>query len=140
MKKKFAHDLEIRSERVLELERALDEARTLRQRRERNEKKKMEFLDQALEQLSHVQRQLVEQNQTLKKEVAIAERKIVFREERIQSLESLLQDIHKRLATTNPQVCQPVLLQIKTANHDTNRIEAERAIFKRPVYERKGLI
>jgi len=85
----------------LELERALDEARTLRQWQGRDLKKKMEFTENALEKLSDVQRQLVEQNQTLKKEVSIAERRIASREERIQSLESLLEDIHKRLTIKN---------------------------------------
>ena len=46
-------------------------------------------------------RQLVEQNSSLKKEVAIAERKLIARNERIQSLESLLQDSQEKLTAAN---------------------------------------
>jgi hypothetical protein len=45
--------------------------------------------------------QLVEQNSSLKKEVAIAERKLTARNERIQSLESLLQDAQEKLISQN---------------------------------------
>jgi len=61
----------------------------------------MAFLERNLEQLTHVQRQLVEQNSGLKKEVAIAERKLIARNERIQSLESLLQDSQEKLTAAN---------------------------------------
>ena len=61
----------------------------------------MAFLERNLEQLTHVQRQLVEQNSSLKKEVAIAERKLIARNERIQSLESLLQDSQEKLTAAN---------------------------------------
>jgi hypothetical protein len=45
--------------------------------------------------------QLVEQNSSLKKEVAIAERKLLARNERIQALEALLQDAQEKLTTQN---------------------------------------
>ena len=61
----------------------------------------MMFLERNLEQLTVVQRQLVEQNSSLKKEVAIAERKLMARNERIQSLESLLQDSQEKLTAAN---------------------------------------
>lgn len=61
----------------------------------------MAFLERNLEQLMHVQRQLVEQNSGLKKEVAIAERKLIARNERIQSLEGLLQDSQEKLTAAN---------------------------------------
>ena len=61
----------------------------------------MIFLERNLEQLTVVQRQLVEQNSSLKKEVAIAERKLIARNERIQSLESLLQDSQEKLTAAN---------------------------------------
>jgi len=61
----------------------------------------MVFLERNLEQLTVVQRQLVEQNSSLKKEVAIAERKLIARNERIQSLESLLQDSQEKLTAAN---------------------------------------
>jgi len=61
----------------------------------------MAFLERNLEQLTVVQRQLVEQNGSLKKEVAIAERKLIARNERIQSLENLLQDSQEKLTAAN---------------------------------------
>ena len=51
--------------------------------------------------LSHFLLQLVDQNSALKKEAGIAERKLLARNERIQNLESLLQDADRRLALQN---------------------------------------
>ena len=48
-----------------------------------------------------MQRQLVEQNTSLKKEVAIAERKLIARNERILSLEGLLADSQEKLTAAN---------------------------------------
>jgi kinesin family protein 5 len=73
----------------------------LRTSNNRAQQKKMMFLERNLEQLTVVQRQLVEQNSGLKKEVAIAERKLIARNERIQSLESLLQDSQEKLTAAN---------------------------------------
>ena len=77
MKKSLMRDLQNRCERVVELEISLDETReqynnVLRSSNNRAQQKKMAFLERNLEQLTHVQRQLVEQNGSLKKEVAIA--------------------------------------------------------------------
>ena len=73
----------------------------LRTSNNRAQQKKMMFLERNLEQLTVVQRQLVEQNSSLKKEVAIAERKLIARNERIQSLEALLQDSQEKLTAAN---------------------------------------
>ncbi len=51
--------------------------------------------------LSHLLLKLVDQNSALKKEAGIAERKLLARNERIQNLESLLQDADRRLALQN---------------------------------------
>jgi hypothetical protein len=72
----------------------------------------MMFLERNLEQLTVVQRQLVEQNSSLKKEVAIAERKLIARNERIQSLESLLQDSQEKLTAANHRYVFPVILHL----------------------------
>lgn len=106
MKKSLMRDLQNRCERVVELEISLDETReqynnVLRASNNRAQQKKMAFLERNLEQLTHVQRQLVEQNGSLKKEVAIAERKLMARNERIMSLEALLQDSQEKLTATN---------------------------------------
>ena len=65
------------------------------------QQKKMAFLERNLEQLTLVQKQLVDQNSTLKKEAGIAERKLLARNERIQNLEALLQDADRRLSVQN---------------------------------------
>ncbi|RYP75716.1 hypothetical protein DL771_002203 [Monosporascus sp. 5C6A] len=106
MKKSLMRDLQNRCERVVELEISLDETReqynnVLRSSNNRAQQKKMAFLERNLEQLTQVQRQLVEQNGALKKEVAIAERKLIARNERISSLESLLQDSQEKLTAAN---------------------------------------
>jgi kinesin family protein 5 len=106
MKKSLMRDLQNRCERVVELEISLDETReqynnVLKSSNNRAQQKKMAFLERNLEQLTHVQRQLVEQNSSLKKEVAIAERKLIARNERIASLESLLQDSQEKLTAAN---------------------------------------
>ncbi|KAK2067799.1 hypothetical protein P8C59_001506 [Phyllachora maydis] len=106
MKKSLMRDLQNRCERVVELEISLDETReqynnVLRSSNNRAQQKKMAFLERNLEQLTQVQRQLVEQNSSLKKEVAIAERKLIARNERIQSLESLLQEAQEKMAQAN---------------------------------------
>lgn len=114
MKKSLMRDLQNRCERVVELEISLDETReqynnVLRSSNNRAQQKKMAFLERNLEQLTQVQRQLVEQNSALKKEVAIAERKLIARNERIQSLESLLQDSQEKMAAANHKYVFPIL-------------------------------
>ena len=106
MKKSLMRDLQNRCERVVELEISLDETReqynnVLRTSNNRAQQKKMAFLERNLEQLTHVQRQLVEQNSSLKKEVAIAERKLSARNERIASLESLLQESQEKMTAAS---------------------------------------
>ena len=106
MKKSLMRDLQNRCERVVELEISLDETReqynnVLRSSNSRAQQKKMAFLERNLEQLTQVQRQLVEQNGSLKKEVAIAERKLIARNDRILSLEALLGDSQEKLTAAN---------------------------------------
>ena len=130
MKKSLMRDLQNRCERVVELEISLDETReqynnVLRSSNNRAQQKKMAFLERNLEQLTHVQRQLVEQNGSLKKEVAIAERKLMARNERILSLEALLQDSQEKLTAANHrQVSFPPTIGDLTNDH-YQRFEAQ---------------
>jgi kinesin family protein 5 len=116
---------------VVVLEIQLDEIKeqynnVIRNSNSKAQQKKMAFLERNLEQLTLVQKQvtlpgdtswkgkprtsavlicfvgqLVDQNSTLKKEAGIAERKLLARNERIQSLEALLQDADRRLSVQN---------------------------------------
>ena len=145
MKKSLMRDLQNRCERVVELEISLDETReqynnVLRSSNNRAQQKKMVFLERNLEQLTHVQRQLVEQNGSLKKEVAIAERKLLARNERIMSLEALLQDSQEKLTAANHRCvldpCFPSLeigevanvcfIQIRSTTHSRQRSPGSR--------------
>ena len=130
MKKSLMRDLQNRCERVVELEISLDETReqynnVLRSSNNRAQQKKMAFLERNLEQLTHVQRQLVEQNGSLKKEVAIAERKLMARNERIMSLEALLQDSQEKLTAANHR-CVPLVKSSRNQlTHFHSRFEAQ---------------
>lgn len=106
MKKSLMRDLQNRCERVVELEISLDSTREqynsiLRSSNSKQQQKKLAFLERNLEQLTMVQRQLVEQNAQLKKEVAIAERKLVARGERIRGLEGLVGESQEKLMQAN---------------------------------------
>ncbi|KAN0061730.1 hypothetical protein ACQY0O_005722 [Thecaphora frezii] len=106
MKKSLMRDLQNRCEKVVELEISLDESKeqynnVVRSSNSKAQQKKMAFLERNLEQLTNVQKQLVEQNSSLKKEVAIAERKLVARNERIQALEQHLMESQEKLALQN---------------------------------------
>lgn len=96
----------VRTLQVVELEIQLDEIKeqynnVIRNSNSKAQQKKMAFLERNLEQLTLVQKQLVDQNSALKKEAGIAERKLLARNERIQNLEALLQDADRRLAVQN---------------------------------------
>lgn len=131
MKKSLMRDLQNRCERVVELEISLDETReqynnVLRSSNNRAQQKKMAFLERNLEQLTHVQRQLVEQNGSLKKEVAIAERKLLARNERIMSLEALLQDSQEKLTGANHRYIPHIRCTEQTADPPLHsRFEAQ---------------
>ncbi|KAL5490500.1 hypothetical protein ACEPAI_5333 [Sanghuangporus weigelae] len=106
VKKSLMRDLQNRCEKVVELEIQLDEIKeqynnVIRNSNSKAQQKKMAFLERNLEQLTLVQKQLVDQNSALKKEAGIAERKLLARNERIQNLEALLQDADRRLAVQN---------------------------------------
>ncbi|EGN95951.1 hypothetical protein SERLA73DRAFT_170395 [Serpula lacrymans var. lacrymans S7.3] len=106
VKKSLMRDLQNRCEKVVELEIQLDEIKeqynnVIRNSNSKAQQKKMAFLERNLEQLTIVQKQLVDQNSTLKKEAGIAERKLLARNERIQNLENLLQDADRRLSVQN---------------------------------------
>jgi len=117
MKKSLMRDLQNRCERVVELEISLDSTReqynnVLRSANSKQQQKKLAFLERNLEQLTLVQRQLVEQNGQLKKEVAIADRKLVARGERIRGLESLLGESQEKLMAANHRYVYFFLLTI----------------------------
>ncbi|KAJ3324447.1 hypothetical protein HDV06_006858 [Boothiomyces sp. JEL0866] len=103
MKKRLMKDLENRCEKVVELEISLDETREqynniLKNSNSKTQQQKMAFLERNLEQLTIVQKQLMEQNATLKKEVAVSERKLATRNERILNLEALLSDSQRKMS------------------------------------------
>ena len=137
MKKSLMRDLQNRCERVVELEISLDETReqynnVLRSSNNRAQQKKMAFLERNLEQLTHVQRQLVEQNGSLKKEVAMAEKKLGARNDRIMSLEALLTDSQEKLTSANHRYVffHPDLVDVYRTILNRDRFEAQLATVK----------
>jgi kinesin family protein 5 len=135
MKKSLMRDLQNRCERVVELEISLDSTReqynsVLRSANSKQQQKKLAFLERNLEQLTQVQRQLVEQNAQLKKEVAIADRKLAARGERIHGLEQLLGESQEKLmqanhryvdSTHSPISNSPLLTQLSQFRSPTHR-------------------
>ncbi|KAG0172689.1 hypothetical protein DFQ28_009667 [Apophysomyces sp. BC1034] len=101
MRKALMRDLQVRCERVVELEFSLEELREqynniLRATSNKAQQKKMNVLERNLEQLTNVQKQLVEQNSALKQEVAASERTLRIREEKIKTLETKLGDSNEK--------------------------------------------
>ncbi|KIS67718.1 Kinesin-1 motor protein [Mycosarcoma maydis] len=128
MKKSLMRDLQNRCEKVVELEISLDESReqynnVVRNSNSKAQQKKMAFLERNLEQLTNVQKQLVEQNSSLKKEVSIAERKLLARNERIQALEQHLMDSQDKLMLQNRKF-EEQLQAVKERLHHANQMRA----------------
>ncbi|KAE9391655.1 kinesin heavy chain [Gymnopus androsaceus JB14] len=128
VKKSLMRDLQNRCEKVVELEIQLDEIKeqynnVIRNSNSKAQQKKMAFLERNLEQLTVVQKQLVDQNSTLKKEAGIAERKLLARNERIQNLEALLQDADRRLSVQN----QKFEAQLQAVKERLDQARAQKA-------------
>ncbi|KAI6166998.1 P-loop containing nucleoside triphosphate hydrolase protein [Pisolithus thermaeus] len=128
VKKSLMRDLSNRCEKVVELEIQLDELKeqynnVIRNSNSKAQQKKMAFLERNLEQLTLVQKQLVDQNSALKKEAGIAERKLMARNERIQNLEALLQDADRRLAIQN----QKFEAQLQSVKERLEQARAQKA-------------
>ncbi|KAF9532998.1 kinesin heavy chain [Crepidotus variabilis] len=134
VKKSLMRDLQNRCEKVVELEIQLDEIKeqynnVIRNSNNKAQQKKMAFLERNLEQLTLVQKQLVDQNSTLKKEAGIAERKLLARNERIQNLEALLQDADRRLSVQN----QKFETQLQAVKERLDQARAQKAVASSPL-------
>ncbi|KAG5638377.1 hypothetical protein H0H81_000388 [Sphagnurus paluster] len=134
VKKSLMRDLQNRCEKVVELEIQLDEIKeqynnVIRNSNSKAQQKKMAFLERNLEQLTLVQKQLVDQNSSLKKEAGIAERKLLARNERIQNLEALLQDADRRLSIQN----QKFEAQLQAVKERLDQARAQKAATTSPL-------
>ncbi|WRT66891.1 uncharacterized protein IL334_003854 [Kwoniella shivajii] len=122
VKKSLMKDLQNRCEKVVELEMQLDEVREqyktiARSANSRAQQRRLEFLEHNLEQLNVVQKQLVEQNSSLKKEIADAQRKLMSRNDRIQNLEAALNNADQRLTQKTMKYDQQIqMLRSKLAD------------------------
>ncbi|KAJ2358258.1 hypothetical protein GGF43_000931, partial [Coemansia sp. RSA 2618] len=100
MRKSLMRDVQNRCEKIIELEMALDEARSQNaqlNRRNPNQPQRMQLLEKNVAQLTLMQKELVVQNTDLKKQVALCDRKLVARTERITYLETRLQDSNNQV-------------------------------------------
>ena len=92
LKERLMEGLRERSERVVDLEMELeamqDEYRVLLRNMDfGTQQRKMAVIERRLEQLMGVQQRLIEQNATLKRDVALAEKRLASRADTIEELE-----------------------------------------------------
>ncbi|KAJ2334618.1 hypothetical protein GGI00_001768 [Coemansia sp. RSA 2681] len=97
MRKSLMRDVQNRCEKIIELEMALDESRShvdqlSRRANNPGQPQRMQLLEKNVAQLTLIQKELVVQNTELKKQVALLERKLQARTERINYLEGRLED------------------------------------------------
>jgi len=102
LKTSLLRDLQNRCEKVIDLEMLLDEAREqyeqlLKKSSNKSLQKRNMFLERNLEQLTRVHQQLVNQNNALRLEKKVSEKKLAARNERIRGLEVLLQSAQEKL-------------------------------------------
>lgn len=131
MKNALMKDLQDRCERVVELEISLDQAReqynvAMRDGNNKQQQKKMGLLQRNLEQLTQVQRQLMEQNTVLKKDVGMAHKILEARNDRIQNLELALRDSQVRLGQESE------MFETKLAHLKERLTEVKRGSFTSP--------
>ncbi|KAJ1722560.1 hypothetical protein LPJ53_003020 [Coemansia erecta] len=98
MRKSLMRDVQNRCEKIIELEMALDDSRSQvsvlsRRVNNPNQSQRMQLLEKNIAQLTNIQRELVEQNTDLKKRASLSDRKLQARTERIEYLETRLQDL-----------------------------------------------
>jgi len=102
LKTSLLRDLQNRCEKVIDLEMLLDEAREqyeqlLKNSSNKSLQKRNMFLERNLEQLTRVHQQLVNQNNELRLEKKVSEKKLAARNERIRGLEVLLSSAQEKL-------------------------------------------
>ncbi len=100
MRKKLAHDLQSRNvdgNGEVIVEHALSHLAEAASEESPASLQKVQFLQKAMDQLTIVQRQLVQQNSQLKKDVFVMEKKLSARIDRIGGLESLLRQSQNAL-------------------------------------------
>ncbi|KAJ1964453.1 hypothetical protein GGI12_001406 [Dipsacomyces acuminosporus] len=97
MRKSLMRDVQNRCEKIIELEMALDEAREQVSQLTRRvggsaQPQRMQLLEKNVAQLTLMQKELVMQNTDMKKQVALSDRKLYARTERIKYLEDRLKE------------------------------------------------
>lgn len=98
----LVQNLQNRCEKIVELEISLDRykekySNLLKSADLKNQQKKMSLLERNLDQLTKVQKQLVDQNINLKQSLEVSAKKISNRNERIYDLEKTFHEISEKL-------------------------------------------
>jgi kinesin family protein 5 len=101
MKQKLMRDLQNRCERVVELELNVEDTEKklnalMSNKDLARQQEKLSILHKNLEHLMSIHKKLIQQNEGLKKEALVSERKLIAKEERISSLEELLNEFKSR--------------------------------------------
>jgi kinesin family protein 5 len=102
-KKSLMRDLQNRCEKIVELEIKLERLNEshddlLQAQMNKTQERKLAVLERNLEQLTIVQKELIDQNANLKRQLQLADRKMANRNERIADLESMLHDLNRNMS------------------------------------------
>ena len=108
MKKQLMRDVQGKCDKIKNLQSELDDAKDqygmlINTNPSKLDLKKMTMLERNLDQLTKVQQQLVSQNNQLKKETALNERKLSMKEERIQKLQEMHEELSHKLLKQSQQ-------------------------------------
>ena len=108
MKKQLMRDVQSKCDKVKNLQNELDDAKDqyaklINANPSKLDLKKMTMLERNLDQLTKVQQQLVSQNNQLKKESQLNERKLAMKEERISKLQEMHEDLSQKLLKQSQQ-------------------------------------
>eukprot|EP00835_Amoeboradix_gromovi_P002759 NODE_163_length_16507_cov_1.031814.p1 type:complete len:839 gc:universal NODE_163_length_16507_cov_1.031814:902-3418(+) len=108
MKKQLMRDVQSKCDKIKTLQSELDDAKDsygklINSNPSGLDIKKMAMLERNLDQLTKVQQQLVSQNNQLKKETALNERKLGMKEERISKLQEMHEELSHKLLQQSQQ-------------------------------------
>ncbi|KAI8866857.1 kinesin-domain-containing protein [Ramicandelaber brevisporus] len=121
VRKSLMRDVQNRCEKIIELEMQLDEIRDereqlLRKSNTAQQQQRMALLEKNVTQLTSIQKELVEQNASIKRELGISERKLAARNDRIQNLEEMNQQLQAQFTQDRSRYEQRISLLTEKLN------------------------
>jgi kinesin family protein 5 len=124
MKKRLLFDLKNRCKKVVELELLLENAKeeNLSMRNNstpKKEKQRYGFIEQQLQRLTLVQKTMIEQNETLRKDSNVFVKKLAARDERITKLENLIMESQNKLEEQAQGYTSTIQKMLEKANNSS---------------------